>query len=89
VIQSRRLPGSFDGVKKTLAVVASLALIVILWMGAANTASARHEATRPVTRGVTDATEVLRVQTVQVDPFEIDTHDGGVWGQPQSDSDGT
>ena len=75
--------------EKALAVVASLALGVILWMSATNAMRARPDAPRPVTRGATDATDVLRVQTVQVDTFEIDMHHGGVWGQLQSDSDGS
>jgi len=88
VIQSGRQRDSVGSVKKALVVVTSLALLAMLWMGAAHTLSARGDAPRPVTRGATETTEVLRVQSVQVDTFEIDMHDGGVWGQPQSDSDG-
>ncbi len=88
MIRSRRRRDSVGTVKKALVVVTSLALLAMLWMGAAHTLSARSDASRPVTRRATETTEVLRVQSVQVDTFEIDMHDGGVWGQPQSDSDG-
>ena len=88
MIRSRLRRDSVGSVKKTLLVVTSLALLAMLWMGAAHTLSARGDASRPVTRGATETTQVLRVQSVQVDTFEIDMHDGGVWGQPQSDSDG-
>jgi len=89
VIRNRRLRDSFSTMKKALLIVVSLAVVAMLWLGAGHTTSARHDATRPVTRGTTDSTEVLRVQSVQVDTFEIDMHDGGVWGQPQSESDGS
>jgi len=89
VISGRRLRDSVGSVKKALLIVVSLAVVAMLWMSAAHTTSARHDAIRPATRGATDATDVLRVQTVQVDTFEIDMHHGGVWGQLQSDSDGS
>ena len=88
MIPSGQRRDSVGSVNKTLLVVTSLALLAMLWMGAAHTLSARSDASRPVTRGATETTQVLRVQSVQVDTFEIDMHDGGVWGQPQSDSDG-
>jgi len=88
VIRSRLRRDSVGTVKKALVVVTSLALLAMLWMGAAHTLSARSDASRPVTRRATETTEVLRVQSVQVDTFEIDMHDGGVWGQPESESDG-
>ena len=88
VIQSRRRRDSVGTVKKAITVVASLALVALLWMNAAKAMAAQHDTARPVTRGAAESTEVLRVQTVQVDTFEIDMHDGGVWGQPQSESDG-
>ena len=88
VIRSRWRRDSVGSVKKALMIVASLALVALLWMNAAKAMAAQHDAARPVTRGATETTEVLRVQTVQVDTFEIDMHDGGVWGQPQSDANG-
>jgi hypothetical protein len=78
-------------VKRALVVVASLVLIAMFWVGAANAMSAvRHEPTRPATRGATVTTEVLRVeyQEVQVDLSSVDMHDGGQWEQQPSESHG-
>jgi hypothetical protein len=90
VIRDRRRDASVGTVKKALVVVAAVALVVSFWLGAANALSAtRHDAKRPVTGGASASTEVLRVQyqEVQVD-YQVDMHDGGVWGQPSGESQG-
>lgn len=81
---------SVVAVKKALVVIATLALVASFLLGAANAvrASQRDQA-RPATRAAT-ATETIRVQyqEVQVNTFEIDTHDGGTWGEPSGSNGG-
>ena len=77
--------------KKALVVLASLALVAIFWVGAANAMSATHRDAKgqPQTRSTVVTTEVLGAQhQEQVDTFEVDMHDGGVWEQQPSDSAG-
>jgi hypothetical protein len=70
-------------------VVVALAIAVTLWLGAAKTLSAARHDTEPATRNATTSTEVLRVQyqEVQIDNG-VDMHDGGVWEQQSSGSQG-
>lgn len=88
MIRARAARDSFGIVKKVVAAtVVALALVASFWLGHAGQTSAHNDSRRPVTRGVSEVTEVLRVQEVQVD-YEIDMHDGGQWEQPRSESDG-
>ncbi len=75
--------------KKALVVIASLAIIASFWLGAAHALSASRHDAKPATRNASQSTEVLRVQQndVPVD-YEVDMHDGGVWGQPNGESQG-
>ena len=88
MIRDRRPKASVSIVKKALVVIASLAIIATFWLGAAHTLSAARHDAKPATRNAPPSTDVLRVQynEVQVD-YEVDMHDGGVWGQ-QSSTDG-
>ena len=69
--------------KKALVVLASLALVAIFWVGAANAMSATHRDAKGQPQPSTVVTtEVLGAQhQEQVDTFEVDMHDGGVWEQ--------
>ena len=89
MIRDRGPEASVDLVKKALMVLASLALVAIFWAGAANAMSTAHRDAKTQPRGTAVTTEVLRVQQqVQVDAFEVDMHDGGVWEQQPGESDG-
>jgi hypothetical protein len=85
VIRGRLPKASVSNVKKALVVIASLAIIATFWLGAAHTLSAARHDPKPVTRNAAPSTDVLRVQynEVQVD-YEVDMHDGGVWGEQSS-----
>ena len=76
-------------VKKALVVIASLAILATFWLGAAHALSATRHDAKPATRNASPSTEVLRVQQndVPVD-YEVDMHDGGVWGQQTGESQG-
>ena len=76
--------------KKALVVLASLALVAIFWVGAANAMSATHRDAKGQPQPSTVVTtEVLGAQhQEQVDTFEVDKHDGGVWEQQPGDSAG-
>ena len=88
MIRDRPAGASFDLVKKALVVLASLALVAIFWVGAANAMSATHRDAKGQPQPSTVVTtEVLGAQhQEQVDTFEVDMHDGGVWEQQPSDS---
>ena len=88
MIRDRGPEASVDLVKKALMVLASLALVAIFWAGAANAMSTAHRDAKTQPRGTAVTTEVLRVQQQQVDAFEVDMHDGGVWEQQPGESDG-
>ena len=91
MIRDRGPEASVDLVKKALVVLASLALVAIFWVGAANAMSATHRDAKgqPQTRSTVVTTEVLGAQhQEQVDTFEVDMHDGGVWEQQPGDSAG-
>ena len=88
MIRDRGPEASVDLVKKALMALASLALVAIFWAGAANAMSTAHRDAKTQPRGTAVTTEVLRVQQQQVDAFEVDMHDGGVWEQQPGESDG-
>ena len=74
--------------KKALVVIASLAIIATFWLGAAHTLSAARHDAKPITRNAAPSTDVLRVQYNEVPlDYEVDMHDGGVWGE-QTSTDG-
>ena len=50
--------------------------------------STAHRDAKTQPRGTAVTTEVMRVQQQQVDAFEVDMHDGGVWEQQPGESDG-
>jgi hypothetical protein len=89
VICETKPADSVLAVRKALAVIGMLALVACLLLSAANAVRAsRHDPASPPIHATTTATEVIRVeyQDVHVDTFEVDTHDGGSWGD-QSGTD--
>jgi hypothetical protein len=89
VIRRRRRHASFGTVKKAFMVIAAVALVASLWLGAANALSATRHDAKPATRVPTTSTEVLYVQYQEAPvDYEVDMHDGGVWGQQSGESQG-